>query len=165
MYWPNINFSCPKKSPFFAPSFIFTRNSTMSLTTLVICFFYLSNMLWDHKYVFHLNRVFYHLVQVILNLFASMFLTSRPNLSNLHTSSHVPWEMSHMASLVYYKIWDFCIFFSYCTVFSSSSKMFYSKCPKCHSRFFLFCLILFVSTVWKSLYFQVSHFFLTVPIP
>ncbi len=26
-------------------------------------------------------------------------------------SSHVPQEMSHMVSLVYYKIWDFCIFF------------------------------------------------------
>jgi hypothetical protein len=55
--------------------------------------------------------VFYHLVHVILNLVASMFLTSCPNLSNFRTSSHVPWEMSHMASLVYYKIWDFSILF------------------------------------------------------
>ena len=50
-------------------------------------------------------------------------------------------------------------FFSvlYCTLFKFI--MVYSKCPKCHTCFFPFCLILFVSTVWKSLYFQVSHFF------
>jgi hypothetical protein len=87
------------------------RNSTMSLTTLVLCFFISQICFWDHKYVFHLGKVFYHLVKVIFNLFASMFPTLYPNLSNFRTSSHVPREMSHMASLVYYKIWDFCIFF------------------------------------------------------
>jgi hypothetical protein len=97
------------------------RNSTMSLTTLVLCFSISQICFWDYKYVFHLGKVFYHLVEVILNLFASMFLTLCPNLSNFHTPSHVPQEMSHMASLVYYKIWDFCIFFLYCNLFSSSS--------------------------------------------
>ncbi len=59
--------------------------------------YYLSNLFfisqicfWDHKYVFHLGKVFYHLVQVILSLVASMFLTLHPNLSNFRTSSHVP---------------------------------------------------------------------------
>ncbi len=100
---------------------VFIRNSTMSLTTLVLCFFISQICFWDHKYVFHLGKVFYLLVEVIFDLFASMFLTLCPNLSNFRTSSHVPQEMSHMASLVFYKIWDFHIFFSYCTVFSSSS--------------------------------------------
>jgi hypothetical protein len=76
------------------------RNSTMSLTTLVLCFFISQICFWDHEYVFHLGKVFYHLVEVIFNLFASMFLTLCPNLSNFFTSSHVPREMSHMASLV-----------------------------------------------------------------
>ncbi len=97
------------------------RNSTMSLTTLVLSFFISQICFWDHKYVFHLGKVFYHLVEVIFHLFASMFLTLCPNLSNFHMSSHVPREISHMASLVYYKIWDFHIFVLYCTVFSSSS--------------------------------------------
>jgi hypothetical protein len=35
-------------------------------------------------------------------------------------SSHVPQEMSHMVSLVYYEIWDFHIFL-YGTVFFSST--------------------------------------------
>jgi hypothetical protein len=88
------------------------RNSTMSLTTLVLCFFISQTCFWDHKYVFHLGKVFYHLiVEVIFNLFASMFLTLCLNLSNFRTSSHVPREMSHMASLVYSKSWDYRIFF------------------------------------------------------
>ncbi len=46
-------------------------------------------------------------------------------------------KMSHMASLVYYKIWDFRIFFVlYCILVKFI--MFYSKCPKCHTHFFLF---------------------------
>jgi hypothetical protein len=68
-------------------------------------------MLLGSQVCFHLGKVFYHLVEVIFNLFASMFLTLCPNLSNLRTSSYVPQEMSHMASLVYSKMWDFCIFF------------------------------------------------------
>ena len=83
----------------------------MPLTTLVLCFFISQICFWDHKYVFHLGKVFYHHVEVIFNLFASMFLTLCPNLLNFHTSSHVPREMSHMASLVYSKIWDFRILF------------------------------------------------------
>jgi hypothetical protein len=115
----------------------FIRNSTMSLTTLVLCVFISQICFWDHKYVFHLGKVFYHLVEVIFNLFASMFLNLCPNLSNFHMSSHVPREMSHMASLVYYKIWDFCFFFVlYCILFKFI--MFYSKCPKFHTRYFLF---------------------------
>jgi hypothetical protein len=51
------------------------RSSTMSLTTLVLCFFISQICFWDHKYVFHFGKVFYHLVEVIFNLFASMFLT------------------------------------------------------------------------------------------
>ncbi len=70
------------------------RNSTMSLTTLVLCFFIPQICFWGHKYVFHLGKVFYHLVEVIFNLFAPMFLTFCPNLSNFRTSSHVPQEMS-----------------------------------------------------------------------
>jgi hypothetical protein len=50
-------------------------------------------------YVCHLGKVFYHLVEVIFNSFASMFLTLCPNLFNIRTSSHVPREMSHMADL------------------------------------------------------------------
>ncbi len=87
------------------------RNSTMSLTTLVLCFFISQICFWDYTYIFHLGKVFYHLVEDIFNLFASMFLTLCPNLLNFCTSSHVSREMSHMASLVYSKIWDFCIFF------------------------------------------------------
>ncbi len=102
------------------------------------CVFFISQICFgDHKYVFHLGKVFFHLVEVIFNLFASMFLTLCPNLSNFHMSSHVPQQMSHMASLVYSKIWDFCIFFIlYCTLFKFI--MVYSKCPKCHNCFFLF---------------------------
>ncbi len=113
------------------------RNSTMSLTTLVLCFFISQICFCDHKYVFHLGKVFFHLVEFILNLVASMFLTLCPNLSNFRTSSHVPWEMSHMAILVYYKIWNFCIFFVLYRIFFKFI-MFCSKCPKCHTRFFLF---------------------------
>ncbi len=54
-------------------------------------------------------------------------------------------------------------FILYCTLFEFIKV--YSKCPKCHTRFFSFCLILLVSTAWKRLSCQVSHFFLTVPIP
>ncbi len=134
------------------------KNSTMSLTTLVLCFFISQICFWGHKYGFHLGKVFYHLVQVIFNLFASMFLTLCLNLLNFLTSFHVPREMSHMASLVYSKIWDLCIFF--CIVlYSLQVLMVYSKCPKCHTRFFPFCLLLLVSTVWKSLSCRVSHFF------
>jgi hypothetical protein len=99
---------------------LFIRNSTMSLTTLVLCFFISQICFWDHKYVFHLGKVFYHLVKVIFSLFASVFFTLCPNLLNSCMSSHVPREMPHMASLVYSKIWDFYIFL-YCTVLSSSS--------------------------------------------
>ena len=81
---------------------------------LSIVFFIPQICFWDHKYFLHLGKVFYHLVHVILNLVASMFFILCPNLLNFCTSSHVPQEMSHMTSLVYYKIWDFCIFF--CTV-------------------------------------------------
>ncbi len=134
------------------------RNSTMSLTTLVLCFFISQIRFWDHKYVFHLGKVFYHLVGVIFNLFASMFLTLCPNLSNFHSSSHVPWEMSHMASLVYPKIWDFCIFF--CIVlYSLQVHNGLLQMSEMSHLFFSFCLILLVSTVWKSLSCQVSHFF------
>ncbi len=133
------------------------RNSTMSLTALVLCFFISQICFSDHKYVFHLGKVFFHLVEVIFNLFASMFLTLCQHLSNFRTSSHVPREMSHMASLVYSKILDFCIFFVlYCTLFKFI--VVYSKCPKCHTCFFSFCLILLVSTVWKSLSCPFSHF-------
>ncbi len=113
------------------------RNSTMSLTTLILCFFISQICFWDHKYVFHLGKVIYHLVKVIFNLFASMFLTLCLNLSNFCMSSHVPQKMSHMASLVYYKIWDFCIFFVLCCILFKFI-MFYSKCPKCNTRFFFF---------------------------
>ncbi len=92
-------------------SSICIRNSTMSLTTLVLCFFISQICFWDHKYVFHLGKVFYQLVEVIFNLFASIFLSLCPNLLSFCMSSHVPREMSHMASLVYSKIWDFRIFF------------------------------------------------------
>jgi hypothetical protein len=109
------------------------RNSTMSLTTLVLCFFISQICFWDHKYVLHLCKVFYHLVKVILNLVASMFLP----LCHFHTSSHVPQEMSHMASLVYYKFWDFRIFFVLYRIFFKFI-MFYSKCAKRHTCFFLF---------------------------
>jgi hypothetical protein len=122
------------------------RNSTMSLTTLVLCFFISQICFWDHKYDFHLGKVFYHLVKVIFNLFSSIFLTLCQNLSNLRTSSHVQQEMSHMASLVYSKTWDFHIFFIlYCTLFKFITV--YSKCPKRHTHFFPFCLIVLVSTV------------------
>jgi hypothetical protein len=132
---------------------------------LSIVFFISQICFWDHKYVFHLGKVFYHLVKAILNLFASMFLTLCPNLLNFRTSSHVPQEMSHMASLVYSKIWDFCIFFVlYCTLFEFI--MVYSKCLKCHTHFFPFlsntsC----INHLKKSFLSSLSFFFLTVPIP
>jgi hypothetical protein len=114
------------------------RNSIMFLSTFLLCSFISQVCFWDHKYVFHLGKVLYNLVEVIFNLFASMFLTLCPNISYFRTSFHVPQEMSHMASLVYYKIWDFYHFFFvlYCILFKFI--MFYSKCPKCHTRFFLF---------------------------
>jgi hypothetical protein len=141
-----LDFTPPLKHHRTQPMWIDIRNSTMSLTTLVLCFFISQICFWDHKYVFHLGKVFYHLAEVIFNLFAFMFFTLCPNLSNFCTSSHVPREMFHMASLVYSKIWDFCIFFVlYCTLFKFI--MVYSKCPNCHTRFFSFCLILLVSTV------------------
>jgi hypothetical protein len=69
-------------------------------------------------------------------LFASIFLTLCLNLSNFHTSSHVPREMFHMASLVYSKIWDFHFF---CIVlYSLQVHNGLLKCPKCHTRFFSF---------------------------
>ena len=114
----------------------FIRNSTMSLTTLVLCFFISQLCFWDHEYVFHLVKVFYHLVKAIFNLYASMYVTICPNLANFCTSSHVLQEMSHMASLVYYKFWDFCFFVLYRILFKFI--MFYSKCPKWHTCFFSF---------------------------
>jgi hypothetical protein len=49
-------------------------------------------------------------------------------------------------NFVYYEIWDFHFFFIwYCILFKYI--MFDSKCPKCHTRFFLFCLIFLVSTI------------------
>ncbi len=123
------------------------------------CVFFISQIcFWDHKNAFHLGKVFYHLVEVIFNLFASMFLTLCSNLSNFRTSSHVPRKMSHMASLVYYKIWDFCIFF--CSVlYSLQAHNVLLQMSKMSHPFFPFCLILLVSTVWKSLSCRVSHFF------
>ncbi len=129
------------------------------------CVFFISQIcFWDHKYVFHLCKVFYHLVEVIFNSFASMFLTLCPNLPNFRTSSHVPREMSHMASLVYSKIWDFRIF---CIVlYSLRVHNGLLQMSEMSHPFFPFCLILLVSTVRKSLSCWVSHFFLlTVPIP
>ncbi len=130
----------------------------MSLTTLVLCFFISQICFWDHKYVFHLGKVFYHLVESIFNLFASMFLTLCPNLSNFHTSSHVPWEMSHVASLVYYKIWDFWIFF--CIVlYSLQVHNVLLQMSNMSHPFFLFCLILLVSTIWKVFVVEFLIFF------
>ncbi len=80
-------------------------------TTLVLCFFISQICFWDHKYVFHLGKVFYHLLEVIVNLFASMFLTLCPNLLNFCTSSHVPREMSHMQVLFILKFGTFAFFF------------------------------------------------------
>jgi hypothetical protein len=140
------------------------RNSTMSLTTLVLCFFISQICFWDHKYIFHLGKVFYHLVEVIFNLFASMFLNLCRNLSNFHTSSHVPREMSHMASLVYSKIWDFCIFFVfYCTLFEF--MMVYSKCLKMSHPFFSFLSNTSCINHLKKSFLSSFSFFLTVPIP
>ncbi len=53
---------------------VIIRNSTMSLTTLVLCIFISQICFWDHKYVFHLSKVFYHLVKVILILLHPCFL-------------------------------------------------------------------------------------------
>ncbi len=87
-----------------------------------------------------------------------MFLTLCPNLLHFWMSSHVPPEMSHMVSLVYYEIWDFHIFFIwYCILFKYI--MFNSRCLKFSTHFFLFCLIFLVSTTWQSLSCQVSHIF------
>ncbi len=130
----------------------------MSLTTLALCFFISQICFWDHKCVFYLGKVFYHLVEVILNLFASMFLTLCPNLSYsvclLMSHEKCPiWQV-----LFILKFGTFAFFFVlYCTLFEFI--MVYSKCPKCHTSFFPFCLILLVSTVWKSLSCQVFHFF------
>jgi hypothetical protein len=66
-----------------------------------------------------------------------MFLTLCPNLLHFCTTSHVPQEMSHMASLVYYKIWDFFIFFVWYRILFKFI-MFDFKCPKCHTRFYVF---------------------------
>ncbi len=134
---------CPHGTPFFTPT---VRSPQQPIAVAVVCAahpwqtackdvgmvvpahqkqhyvpYYLSIVFFlSLKYAFGIISMFFTLV-VILNLFASMFLTSCLNLSNFRTSSHVPQEMSNMASLVYYKIWDFCILFLYCTVFSSSS--------------------------------------------
>ncbi len=138
------------------------RTSETALCPLLQFVLFISQIcFWDHKYVFHLGNVLYHLVQVILNLVASMFLTLCPNLSNFLTSSHVPWEMSHMASLVYFKNWDFCIFFFVLYRIFFKFIIFYSKCPKCHSRFFPFlCNTFCINRLKKSLFSSFSFFFL-----
>ncbi len=132
---------------------------------LSIVFYFISQIcFWDHKYVFHLGKVFYHLVRVIFNLSASMFLTLCPNLSNFCSSSHVPREMSHMASLVYSKIWDFQFFFVlYCTLFKFI--MVYSKSKMSHPFFSFLSNTSCINRLKKSFLSSFSIFFLTVPIP
>jgi hypothetical protein len=66
--------------------------------------------------------------------------------------------MSHMVSLVYYEIWDFHIFFIWYHILFKYI-MFDSKCPKCHSCFFLFCLIFLVSTTDKVFLVEFLIFF------
>ena len=130
----------------------------MSLTTLVLCFFISQICFWDHKYAFHLAKVFYHLVEVIFNLFASIFLTLCSNSLNFHTSSHVPQEMTHMASLVYSKIWDFCIFL--CIVlYSLQVHNGLLQMSKMSHPFFSFLSNTSCINRLKSLSCQVSHFF------
>ncbi len=139
------------------------RNSIMSLTTLVLCFFISQICFWDRKYVFHLGKVFFHLVEVIFNLFASMFLTLCSNLSNFRTSSHVPWEMFHMASLVYYKIWDFCIFFLIVLYSLQVHNVLLQMSEMSHP---FFCFISScINCLKKSFLSSFSIFFLTIPIP
>ncbi len=113
--------------------------------------YYLSNLFFSSlKNAFGIISMFFTLVRWIIILSRFRFLTWCPNFSNFRTSSHVPWEMFHMASLVYYKIWDF-LFFSYCTVFSSSLQC---STPNVRNVTAVFCffLILFVLTVWTSIY-------------
>ncbi len=66
---------------------------------------------WDHKYVFHLGKVFYRLVDVSFNLLHPCFLpyVQIYCISECLRMSHK--KCPHMVSLVYYEIWDFQIFF------------------------------------------------------
>ena len=138
----------------------------MSLTTLVICFFISQIYFCDHKYVFHLGKVFYHLVQVILNLVASMFLALCTNLSNFRVRLLMSHEKCPTWQVLFIlKFGTFTFFFVLYHIFFKFI-MFYSKCLKCHSRFFpvlsnTFC----INHLKKSLFSSFSFFFLTVPIP
>ncbi len=114
------------------------RNSTFSLTTLVLCFFISQICFWDHKYVFFLGKVFYHLVEVVFNVYASICLTLCPNLSNFWTSfymSHKKCPTLQVLFIIKFGTIAFFFFVLYCILFKFI--MFYSKCPKCHTRFFL----------------------------
>ena len=130
----------------------------MSLTTLVMCFFISQICFWDHEYVFYLGKVFYHLVEVIFNLFASMFLTLCPiyQISVHLLMSHEKCPIWQVLFII--KFGTFALFF--CIVlYSLQVHNVLLQMSKMSHPFFPFCLILLVSTVWKSLSCQVSHFF------
>ncbi len=123
----------------------FIRNSTMSLTTLVLCFLSL-------KYAFGIIRMFFTLVRCSIIL-SRLFLTYLhpcflPHVRIFQISIHLLmshkkcpiWQVLHVL-----KFGTFTFFVLYCTLFKFI--MVYSKCPKCHTCFFPFCLILLVSTI------------------
>jgi hypothetical protein len=101
---------------------------------------------WDHKYVFHLGKVFYHLVDVTFNLLHPCFL---PYIHIYHISvrllmSHEKYPIRQVLYII--KFGTFAFFFIWYRILFKFI-MFNSKCPKCHTHFFVFCLILLVSTV------------------
>ncbi len=157
LYWavfiPITSFSHP-----------FIRNSTMSLTTLVLRFLSL-------KYAFGIISMFFTLVRCSIIL-------SRLFLTYLHPCFlpyvQIYWIsvrllMSHEKCPIWQvlfiiKFGTFTFFFVlYCILFNFI--MFYSKCLKCHTCFFVFVYYFLYQPSEKGFLVNFLLFFLTVTIP
>ncbi len=133
------------------------RNSTMSLTTLVLFFLFL-------KYAFGIISMFFTLVRCSIIL-SRLFLTYLhpcflPYVQIYQISIHLLMSHENCPIRQVLFIIKFGTFAFFCIVLYSLQvhnvllQMFKMSHP-----FFPFCLILLVLTVWKSLSCQVSHFF------
>ncbi len=127
--------------------------------------FYLSIVLFlSLKYAFGITSMFFTLVRcsiILLRLFLTYLHPCFLPYVQIYQIS-VRLLMSHKKCPIWQVLFILNLgllhfFVLYCTFFKFI--MVYSKCPKCHTRFFPFCLILLVSTVLKSLSCQVYHFF------
>ena len=135
------------------------RNSTMSLTTLVLCSFISQICFWDHKYVFHLGKVFYHLFEVIFILPYVQIYQISVRLLMSHDKCPI-WQV-----LFILKFGTFAFFFRIVLYSLQVHNGLLQMSKMSHPFFSRLSNTSCINRLKKSFLSSFSFFFLTVPIP